>query len=126
METDILQKYSQDLVDWLVAFAPKQFLVIPILVVGMWLIKRHLGLFARLMERAGVGAELSGFFISVISIALKFVVILLAAGMIGFQVSSLLGVLVGSVFAIGLALQGFSRQFCSWNNHHFFQALPSW
>jgi small conductance mechanosensitive channel len=44
---------------------------------------------------------------------MKFVVILFAAGFIGFEVSSLLGVLAAAGFAIGLALQGFLGNFAS-------------
>jgi len=50
---------------------------------------------------------------SMASLALKFVVILIAAGTLGFQVSALMGVLAGVVFAIGLALQGFLGNFAS-------------
>ena len=113
MDMNVLETYSENLLEWIVSFTPKLLLAILIVIVGMWIVRRILMVFARLVDNAGVGPELSGFFMSMTSIALKFVVILIAAGTIGFQVSSLLGVLAGVVFAIGLALQGFLGNFAA-------------
>jgi len=48
-----------------------------------------------------------------LDIAMKFVVLLMAAGVIGFQLSSLVAVLAAAGFAVGLALQGFLGNFAS-------------
>ena len=126
MYTNVFETYSQEFLEWIVSFAPKLLLAVLIVIVGMWVVRRLLIVFARLLDRAGVGVELSGFFMSMTSIALKFVVILVVAGTIGFQVSSVLGVLAWIVFAIGLALQGFLGNFAAGITIIFFQTLSDW
>ena len=112
-QLNALDKYSTKALDWVVDFAPKLLLAIVILVIGLWIVKKIVSLFETILDRASLSPELSGFFMSLAGIALKFVVILIAAGTLGFEVSSLLGVLAGVVFAIGLALQGFLGNFAS-------------
>jgi len=50
---------------------------------------------------------------SIVTVILKFIVIIAAAGTLGFQVSSLLSLVAASMVAIGLALQGFLGNFAS-------------
>ncbi len=113
MDLTVIGKYSEDIQAWMIDFAPRFLLAILILIIGLWLVKRILNMFHHMLERGGAGAELSGFFMSLTSIVLKFVVLLCAAGTIGFHISSLLGILAGIVFAIGLALQGFLGNFAA-------------
>ncbi len=110
---DVMSKYGQKAVDWAMDFAPRLLLAVIILMIGLWLVKKIMSLFQTILNKANLAPELAGFFMSIASLALKFVVILIAAGTLGFQVSSLLGVLAGVVFAIGLALQGFLGNFAS-------------
>ena len=77
----------------------------------MWIVKRLSNTIVSLLERAILDPEITGFFKSMASLVLKFVVILIAAETLGFEVSSILRILVGVVFAIGLALQGFLGNF---------------
>jgi small conductance mechanosensitive channel len=66
-----------------------------------------------MLSKSTLGPEISGFFSSMASIAMKFLVVLIAAGVLGFEVSAVIGVLAGVVFAIGLALQGFLGNFAA-------------
>ena len=95
------------------AFLPNLAGAVIIVVVGLWLVNKLIIVFSRLMARASLGPELTGFLNSIISITLKFIVILFAAAILGFQVSAVVGILAGVVFAIGLALQGFLGNFAS-------------
>ena len=113
MEVSDLEKYKDLVLDWAVTFVPKVILAVAILVIGLWVVKKIAHVFEKVLERAKLSPELLGFFMSMASMALKFVVILVAAGTLGFDSSSLLGVLAGVVFAIGLALQGFLGNFAS-------------
>ncbi len=113
MDTAVIEKYSTMAIDWAMTFAPKILLAVVIMVIGLWLVKKITGVFEKVLERSNLGPELLGFFMSMASLALKFIVILIAAGTLGFQVSALMGVLAGVVFAVGLALQGFLGNFAS-------------
>ncbi len=104
-----ISEYTKELV----GFAPKLVGAIIVFFAGMFVVKKLTRLLEHVLDRTGIGPELSGFFSSMASIALKFIVILIAAGLLGFEVSAIVGVLAGVVFAIGLALQGFLGNFAS-------------
>lgn len=108
-----LYEYGEDLMDWAVKFAPKLILAILVLFIGFWLSKKIIRLIQRPLQAAKISPEISGFLNSILDVALKLAVILMAAGIIGFQVSSLLGILAAIGFAVGLALQGFLGNFAS-------------
>lgn len=99
--------------DWAFEFLPKLGAAVVVLFIGLWIVKRLLKVADKILERSQLGPELSGFLSSMASIALKFIVVLFAASVLGFKVSALLGVLAGVVFAVGLALQGFMGNFAS-------------
>lgn len=107
--------------DWAIAFAPKLILALVLLFIGFWIVKKLMTLFSITLSKAQLSEELKGFLLSLSSIALKLVVILIAASVIGFESSSLIGVLAGVVFAIGLALQGFLGNFASGMTIVFFK-----
>ncbi len=108
-----MDQYLNDFMDWAVLFVPKLLLAIVILFIGFWLVKRVARLINKSMVKANVSGEIITFLSSILDIAMKFVVILIAAGVIGFQISSLVAVLAAAGFAVGLALQGFLGNFAS-------------
>ncbi|MEL6926845.1 MAG: mechanosensitive ion channel family protein, partial [Bacteroidota bacterium] len=84
-----------------------------VFIIGMWVVKRLMKLFDMGLKKASLAVEVQGFLSSIIDVILKFVVILAAAAMLGFNISALLGVFAAAAFAIGLALQGFLGNFAS-------------
>ena len=104
-----LTEYQDKIID----FAPNLIGAIAALVIGLWIANKLTKIFDRILKRTGLGPELEGFLSSMISIVLKFVAILIAVSILGFEVSALMGILAGAVFAIGLALQGFLGNFAS-------------
>jgi len=113
LSMDKIYEYGEDLMDWAVKFTPKLILAIFVLIIGFWLSKKIIRLIQRPLQAAKISPEISGFLNSILDVALKLAVILMAAGIIGFQVSSLLGILAAIGFAVGLALQGFLGNFAS-------------
>ncbi|MEM9921590.1 MAG: mechanosensitive ion channel [Bacteroidota bacterium] len=110
---DKVDQYISDFTDWAVVFIPKLLIAIIILFVGLWLVKRVSKLIDAALMKAKISPEIATFLGSILEIGLKFVVILIAAAMIGFEVSSLVAVLAAAGFAVGLALQGFLGNFAS-------------
>lgn len=92
---------------------PKLLAAILILVVGFWVVKKLNRFVGTGLERSNISPEISTFLGSILEMAMKFIIILFAAGTLGFEVSSLLGVLAAAGFAVGLALQGFLGNFAS-------------
>ncbi|MEE9371497.1 MAG: mechanosensitive ion channel family protein [Saprospiraceae bacterium] len=113
MDTASLQKYVTMLTDWAVVFVPKLILATLVLWVGFKIVKKLDVLIDKSLEKANVGPEIAGFLSSILGMVMKVIVIMMAASFVGFEVSSLLGVLAAAGFAIGLALQGFLGNFAS-------------
>jgi small conductance mechanosensitive channel len=105
-ETDKFAQYMGDFMDWAVAFAPKLGLAIFTLIVGFWLIKKMSKVFGFTLEKAQMSPEVISFLSSLVNIVLKVAVLLIAAGIIGFEMTSLVGIIAAVGFAIGMALQG--------------------
>lgn len=108
-----LERYAQELLDWAVRAVPRFLLAIGALVFGLWISKRLCEGIHKALEKGGVARELVSFFGSIIDISLKITVVLFAASILGFETSSLLGLIAAIGFAIGMAMQGFLGNFAS-------------
>lgn len=112
-ETDKLTQYMSDFADWAVAFTPKLILAVFILMIGFWVIKRLNKVFDISLEKAKMAPEVISFLSSLVNMALKIAVLLVAAGIIGFEMGSLVAVLAAVGFAVGMGLQGSLGNFAS-------------
>ena len=121
MNSDKISQYSEAILDWAVAFVPRLLIAILVLWIGLKIIKRLLVWIHAGISKTGVDEEVVGFLKSILDLVFKFIIILIAAGIVGFEVSSLLGVLAAAGFAIGLALQGFLGNFASGMTIIFFK-----
>ena len=113
LSTDKFNEYLGLFLDWLVVFIPKVIIAGIVLYVGLWLARRVGDLLKAGIAKANVAQEVTSFLGSMIDIVLKLAVVLVAASFIGFEVSSLLGLIAAVGFAIGMALQGFLGNFAS-------------
>ena len=113
MDITSIEKYLTMLTDWAVVFIPKVLIAAIILYVGFKVVKKIDILIDKSLEKANIGPEVSGFLSSIIGMILKIIVVMMAASIIGFEVTSILGVLAAAGFAVGLALQGFLGNFAS-------------
>jgi len=110
---DKIAEYSELILDWAVAFVPKLIMALLILWIGMKVVNKLSQITEAAISKSGIDPEISGFLGSIVTIIMKFIVIMAAAGTIGFHVSSLLSLVAASMVAIGLALQGFLGNFAS-------------
>ena len=76
------------------------------LVIGWWLVGRLLKVINASMKKAKVEVTLRKFLQSFINIALKAVLLIIFASMVGVETASLIAVLGAAGLAVGLALQG--------------------
>ncbi|KAB7627590.1 mechanosensitive ion channel family protein [Alkalilimnicola sp. S0819] len=88
----------------LLGYAPKVLLAIVTLLAGLWLIKRFVNVLDKKLSARDptLGKFLSG----VISVALKVMLLISVASMIGIATTSFVAVIGAAGLAIGLALQG--------------------
>ena len=113
MSSEKLAQYWDQFLDFSVAFAPKILMAILSLWIGFWLVKRILKVLDIALQKSGLGPEVNGFAKSLASVFLKFAVVLFAASFLGFEVSSIIGILAAASFAVAFALQGSLANFAS-------------
>jgi small conductance mechanosensitive channel len=99
-----LSFYAERLQDLAVLYLPRLLSAILILLVGWWVIGWGSRLVATATARLDV--SLGSFLTSMFSIALKVLLLISAAGMVGFETTSFVTILGAAGLAVGLALQG--------------------
>lgn len=108
-----LRVLVQDTTDKIIAYTPKLLGAIFVLFVGLWLVNKLGKMVVSRLKKMNFSPELTSFLESLLGITLKFAVVLMAAGLAGFNTSALMGMLAAAGFAVGLALQGGLGNFAS-------------
>lgn len=103
---DNLDTYLDQFTGLLVTFAPKALLAIITLVIGLWVIKKIVGLVEKALLKKEVDISLRNFLGSFIGILLKVLLIISVIQMVGVETTSFVAILAAAGFAIGMALQG--------------------
>jgi len=101
-----LQTYWDMAVDLTITYVPKLLLALVVLVIGLWLIRRIVNVMVSALDTAGVDESLAQFLRSLASMALKVLLLISVASMVGIATTSFVAVLGAAGLAIGLALQG--------------------
>ena len=99
-----LSYYLGRLQDLAVLYVPRLLSAIVVLVIGWWVIGWASRLVATTTSRLDV--SLSSFLTSMFNIALKVLLLISSAGMVGFETTSFVAILGAAGLAVGLALQG--------------------
>lgn len=102
MET--INEFFETLKPLAIRYVPKAAFAIIVLLVGWWIINRFTSVFAKGMTK--LDASLRVFLSNTFNIALKVLLVITAAGMIGIETTSFIAVLGTAGLAVGLALQG--------------------
>ena len=83
------------------------------LIIGFWIIGRIVALLKRIMTRRDVDETIRPFIASLVSVALKVMLLLSVASMFGIETTSFIAIFSALAFAIGMALQGNLGHFAS-------------
>ena len=94
-------------------YAPKVVGAILTLIIGFWIANRIAGMVRKMMVRNNFDATIIPFLSSLISVGLKIMVLLAAAGMFGIETTSFIALFGALAFAVGMALQGTLGHFAS-------------
>lgn len=113
MNEEKLNLYYDKVIDFAVTFAPKLAGAILILLIGLWLVKKLNKLLTLSLERASLSKDITPFLVSFAGIAMKIIVLLAAAGVVGIETTSIFGILAAAGFAVGFALQGSLSNFAA-------------
>ncbi len=107
IENNIITKeYIDYAVKLSIEFAPKLFLAIISLLMGLWIIGKITKTFRKIALSKDWDASLIPFVGGIISAILKVVLFISVASLIGIQTTSFVAVLGAASLAVGLALQG--------------------
>lgn len=101
-----LAKYADKGIDMAIEFAPKLLLALVTLVVGFWIIGKIVSFARNGIARSGMDDTLAKFLSSLISIALKIMLLLSVAGMFGVNTTSFIAIFSALMVGIGMALNG--------------------
>ena len=103
---DNIEKYATLAFDWLIKALPNMVLAIVVLWLGLWVIKKLTSVFLVTLQKAGFTPEIGSFLGTLANIALKVLLVVSVAGMVGVNTAAFVGVLAAGGLAVGLALQG--------------------
>ncbi|HSB93524.1 MAG TPA: mechanosensitive ion channel domain-containing protein [Flavitalea sp.] len=98
--------FSDRFLDWLTVFGPKVLGAFLVIIIGLYLIKVVARLVSKGLHRSGIDQSLHSFLASLVSGALKILLLISVAGMLGIQTTSFVAVIGALGLAVGLALQG--------------------
>jgi small conductance mechanosensitive channel len=107
------EKYLGIIVHWLITFSPKVILAGIIAYFGLKVIKSLSKVTSEYLLKAKIGDEVAIFLANIIDVALKVILVLICASVLGVGLTSVVGILAAAGFAVGLALQGFLGNFAS-------------
>lgn len=101
-----MQEYFDLIFKKVAEFAPSILGALAVLIIGWWLIGMIMNGITKMLEKSKIEPSLKTFTVSLLSIGLKVMLIISAAGVIGIETTSFVAILGAASFAIGLALQG--------------------
>lgn len=105
-QVSIIGQYIQKLTDWCMSKLGSIVVAVIFMVVCFKLVKLLLRILRKSFERSKLDPSVAGFFISAVKIVLNVLIVLTAASIVGFQITSFITILGTAGVTLGLALQG--------------------
>ena len=105
-QVSIVGQYIQKLTDWCMSKLGSIVVAVIFMVVCFKLVKLLLRILRKSFDRSKLDPSVAGFFISAVKIVLNVLIVLTAASIVGFQITSFITILGTAGVTLGLALQG--------------------
>ena len=105
-QVSIVGQYIRKLTDWCMSKLGSIVVAVIFMVVCFKLVKLLLRILRKSFERSKLDPSVAGFFISAVKIVLNVLIVLTAASIVGFQITSFITILGTAGVTLGLALQG--------------------
>lgn len=105
-QVGIIGSYIQKLTDWCMSKLGSVVVAVIFMVVCFKLVKLLLRILRKSFERSKLDQSVAGFFISAVKIILNVLIVLTAASIVGFQITSFITIIGTAGVTLGLALQG--------------------
>jgi len=110
---DKIEQYTQIIIDNAISYAPRVFAAILLLWIGFKLLKKVDALLGKSLTKLSISDTMRPFIVSLVTTALKIVLLLIAVSILGVELSGLVTIVAAMGFAIGLSLQGSLGNFAS-------------
>lgn len=101
-----MKSITTQFIDFIYVFGPKLIGAILVFVIGLYLINWLSKVTAKGLKKNGLDVSLQSFLSSMIGVALKIMLLITVAGMLGIQTTSFVAIIGALGLAVGLALQG--------------------
>lgn len=101
-----MQEFFNKVLEQAGIFAPKILGSLAVLVIGWWVIGVVTRSVAKALQKSNIESSLRTFLVSMLTIGLKIMLIISAAGILGIETTSFVAIFGAASLAIGLALQG--------------------
>ncbi len=101
------------LIDTVLAWSPKIIGGILFLIIGFWIVGIISRVLRKSLTKSGIDADLVPFLSSLVSVLLKVMVVISAAGVIGIEITAFAALIAGAGLAIGAAMSGTLSHFAA-------------
>lgn len=99
--------------DTVLAWSPKIIAGILVLIIGFWIVNIITKVIGKSLNKSGVDKDLTPFLKSLVSVMLKVLVVITAAGVVGIEITAFAALLAGAGLAIGAAMSGTLSHFAA-------------
>lgn len=107
----LLQEYLS--IEKILPFLTNVVIAIVSIIIGLWLVKKIVGILRKSLERSQMSGDIIPFLISIADVGLKILLIFTVAGIVGIETTSFVAVVGALAFAVGMALQGSLSNFAA-------------
>jgi len=101
------------LMDTVLAWSPKIVAAILTLMIGFWIVGIISKFIGKSLTKSGIDADLIPFLKSLVSVLLKVLVVIAAAGVVGIEITAFAALIAGAGLAIGAAMSGTLSHFAA-------------
>ena len=97
----------------ILAWSPKIVAGILVLMIGFWIVNMISSFVRKSLRKSGTDEDLVPFLSSLVSVVLKILVVITAAGVVGIEITAFAALLAGAGLAIGAAMSGTLSHFAA-------------
>ncbi len=94
-------------------WAPKLVAAILVLMIGFWIVNFIAKMMGKSFEKSGIDKDLIPFLKSLVTVLLKVMVVVTAAGVVGVEITAFAALIAGAGLAIGAAMSGTLSHFAA-------------
>ena len=98
--------YLEQGIEMAINYAPKVALAIITLIIGSWIIKKILGVTTKAISKSGLDISLAKFLTSLFGIALKIMLLLSVASIVGINTTAFVAIFGALMVGVGMAFNG--------------------